>query len=108
MGGQKDGVIDIGRTAGTESADLIGDGSLVFGEGHAELGVGGKGEKGDFVVGFERSESRVGGVSQRAAERTDRIAKIQNESDIERQFVAAKDVNVLGDAVFAKLEIFLF
>src|SRR5438046_8636174 len=65
---RKDGVIDIGRTAGTESADLIGDGSLVFGEGHAELGVGGKGEKGDFVVGFERSESRVGGVSQRRSE----------------------------------------
>src|SRR5438876_5164866 len=45
LGGQKDGVIDIGRTAGTESADLIGDGSLVFGEGHAELGVGGKGDR---------------------------------------------------------------
>jgi hypothetical protein len=107
-GGEKDAVVDVGGAAGVESIYLVGDGRFVLGEGDAELSFGGEREERDLIVRLEGGESGVGGVAQRAEERTDGVAEVENESDVERKFVAAEDVDFLGSAVFAELEIFLF
>ncbi len=105
--GDEDTVIDVGGAARFEGADFFCDGGFVFGKRHFNLSFGAEGEERDFVVGLQHGESCVGGVAQRAEKRADGIAEVENERDIERQFVAAENRNFLQGAIFADFEIFL-
>src|SRR5580692_4671240 len=95
LGGQEDPVVDVGGASGVERIDLFGDFSFVFREGHAQLRFGGKREERDLVIRFKRGKGGVGGVTQGAEERTNRIAQIQNQSDFQGQFVSAEDFQLL-------------
>jgi len=105
---QKDTVIDVGGATDFEVLNLVSDLGFVLGEGNAQLGFGGKGEQRDFIFRLEGRECGVCGFAQGAEERADGVAEIEDEGDVERKLVAAKDIDFLRDAVFAKFEIFFF
>jgi hypothetical protein len=104
----KDAVVNVGGTADWRGVDGLGDLGLVLGEWYAELGFGREGEEGDFVFGLERREGGVGGFVERPKERADGITQIEDQSDIQREFIAIKDFDCLRDAVFAEFEVILF
>lgn len=106
--GNKDAVIDVGGAADLRGVDCFGDLGFVFGEGYAELGFSREGEEGDFVFGLEGGEGSVGGFAERPKERADGITEIEDESDVQGEFIAIEDVDFLRYAVFAEFEVISF
>lgn len=108
LGGEKDAVIDVGGAPDLERIDLSGDFGFVFGEGDAQFGFGGEGEKSNLVLWLEGGKCGGGSFAQRDQEWADGIAQIEDESNVKRELVAAEDLNFLRNSILAELEVFLF
>lgn len=104
----KDAVIDVGSAPDLKALDGFGDFGFVFGKGYAELRFGGEAEEGDLVFGLQGSEGGVGGSAERSKERADGITEIQHQGDVQREFIAIENLDLLRGAVFAEFEIILF
>ncbi len=105
--GVVEALVDVGAAAGEEVFDLVGDVAFVAGERDAQLGIIGEGEESDLVFRLERFEGAESGVAQRAQKWLDGAAKVEDESDGQRELVAAEVRDGLRLAVGVEEEVIL-